>query len=188
MSLDFVEVDEFLSDVESSTTASELHGILAGLVCAGVEEDDIDNWLPVLCLENTYLSEDEYRPFKQDVQAVYVQVTKDLDDYELGFDILLPEESTALVDRVAAMRSWCIGYLKAIVEYGELSPESLSDDCAEFLEDVGQFSNLDLEDDQFDEELEASYMTLHEYLRVGVQLVYESLNVQSTTNEQLGVE
>ena len=188
MSLVIDEVHEFLSDVESSPSASELHGMLAGLVCAGVEEEDIDNWLPLLCLENTYLSEDEYQPFKQDVQAVFVQVAKDLDDYEMGFDILLPEESVGLNDRLTAMRSWCSGYLKALDEYGEISRESLSDDCAEFLDDVKQITELDSEDEPFDEELEASYMTLHEHLRVGVQLVYANLNVESTTNEHLGVE
>lgn len=179
MSLVFEEVEETLSRFHLSTTASELHGMLTGLICAGVEADDIENWLPVLCLEDRYLPEDEYRPFEQDIRDAYLQVRKDLESFGVEFSVLLPEDGYSLLDRVSAMTSWCTGYLKAIVEYGEISVDQLPDDCAEFLDDVTQMSDIELEEDPSEEELEASYMTLEEHLRVGVQLVYEQLNMEA---------
>ncbi len=179
MSLAINEVEEILGRFQLTTTASELHGMLAGLICAGVEEDDIDNWLPVLCFEDRYVSEDEYRMFERDIRGFYREVLKQLDEFGVEFNILLPEDGQSSTDRIVAMTSWCAGYLKALIDYGEISFEQLSEDCVEFLDDVRQISELDPEQDPSEEEMESSFMILDEHLRVGVQLIDEQLNIHS---------
>ncbi len=184
MSIVFEEIDEHLSRVGTSTNPSELHGMIAGLICAGVEEDDIDNWLPVLCFEDRYVAEDEYRIFEQDVRGLYREVLTQLDEFGVEFNILLPEEGRSSTDRIVAMTSWCTGYLKALIDYGEISFEQLSEDCVEFLDDVRQISELDPEQDPTEEEMESSFMILDEHLRVGVQLIDEQLNMHSISSRR----
>ena len=179
MDMVFEVVDENLNRIGTTTNASELHGMLAGLVCAGVDEDDIDNWLPVLCFEDRFVTEDEYRMFEHDVRGFYREVLKQLDEFGVEFNILLPEERNSSTDRIVAMTSWCTGYLKALIDYGEISVEQLSEECVEFLDDVRQISELDPEQEPTQEEMESSFMILDEHLRVGVQLIDEQLNMHS---------
>lgn len=158
--------------------------MIAGLICAGVGEEDIDNWLPVLCFEDRYVSEDEYRMFEQEIRGYYREVLTQLDEFGVDFDILLPEEGHSSTDRIVAMTSWCVGYLKALIDYGEIPFEQLSEDCVEFLDDVRQISELDPEQDPTEEEMESSFMILHEHLRIGVQLIDEQLNMHTISSRR----
>ena len=186
MNLVFTEVEEVLVRHRTQVTASEFHGMLSGLICAGVGEDDIENWLPILCFENQYLSDDEYKPFEDNVRSAYLEILKGLESFGVGFNLLLPEDADSLTTRVGAMTTWCRGYLKAMIGYCEISIEQLPEDCIEFLDDVQQISELEHEQDPDDEELEASFMTLGEHLRVGVQLVYEQMNLNQSSDSEVG--
>ena len=138
----FEVVDENLNRIGTTTNASELHGMLAGLVCAGVDEDDIDNWLPVLCFEDRYVTEDEYRMFEHDVRGFYREVLKQLDEFGVEFNILLPEERNSSTDRIVAMTSWCTGYLKALIDYEKFQSSSCPRNASNSSTTSGRFRSL----------------------------------------------
>ncbi|MDE0309136.1 MAG: YecA family protein [Acidiferrobacterales bacterium] len=186
MILTIVEVEEFLEGFQMNTTASGLHGMIAGLTCAGVGENDIDNWLPVLCFESQYVSEDEYRMLEQDVRGLYREVLAQLDEFGVEFSILLPHEGCSPTDRIVALTSWCTEYLRALMDYGEISLGQLSEDGMDFISDVQEMTELDPESDPTDEDFESSFMILDEHLRIGVQLIYEQLNMHSLSGQSTG--
>ena len=175
MKLMFDEVEKALKLHSWSIDAAEFHGMLSGLICAGVEDDDIDNWLPVLIGER-YLTEEEYKPIEFDVLDAYFEVRSNLDTDGFEFQVLLPDESQSLERRVRSMSSWCKGFLLTLIEYGETEVDELSEDCSEFVLDLQQIADLEIDEDEPEDELDIAYLTIEEHLRVGVQLIYEYIN------------
>ncbi len=175
MELEFREVEQTLRQHELNIDAAYFHGMLSGLICAGIGDDDVDDWLPALFSER-FLAEPDYKQLSDNVLSAFYAVQTELDQDGFGFRILLPDDACALDHRVFMMGSWCRGYLVALIDYGETSVESLSDDCAEFVSDVEQIVELEIDEDEPDDNLDESFVLLEEHLRVGVQLIYEHLN------------
>ena len=175
MKLMFDEVEKALKLHSWPIDAAKFHGMLSGLICAGIEEDDIDNWLPVLIGER-YLTEEEYKPIEFYVLEAYFEVRSNLDADGFEFQILLPDVSQSLERRVRSMSSWCKGFLLTLIEYGETEVNDLSEDCSEFVFDLQQIVDLEIDEEESEDEQEISYLTIEEHLRVGVQLIYEYIN------------
>lgn len=175
MELEFGEVEQTLKQHDLNIDAAYFHGMLSGLICAGIGDEEIDDWLPALFSER-FLGETDYQQLSDNVLSAFYAVQTELDQDGFGFRVLLPDDACALDHRVGMMGSWCRGYLIALIDYGETAVESLPDDCAEFVNDVEQIVELEIDEDELDDNLDESFVLLEEHLRVGVQLVYEHLN------------
>ncbi len=175
MELHFVQIEQILDQYELEIDAAYFHGMLSGLVCAGIEDDDIDDWLPAL-IRNRFMAQDDYQQFSDTVLGTFQSIKSELNQDGFGFQILLPDDETSLNHRVDMMGSWCRGYLVALIDYAETVLEALPDDCAEFVNDVSDIVELEVEDDEPQDILDESFMMLEEHLRVGVQLIYEHMN------------
>lgn len=175
MELEFAEVEQTLKQHDLNIDAAYFHGMLSGLLCAGIRDDDVDDWLPAL-FSDRFITEADYKRLSDNVLSVFYAVRAELDQDGFGFRILLPDDACALDYRVFMMGSWCRGYLIALIDYGETAVESLSVDCAEFVSDVEQIGEVEIDEDETDDNLDESFVLLEEHLRVGVQLVYEHLN------------
>ncbi len=179
MNLIFAEVDLILKENELAIDPAYFHGMLSGLVCAGIEDEDIDDWLPTL-FSNRFMAQDDYQKFSDDVLGAIQSVRTELNQDGFGFQILLPDDDASLDHRVDMMGSWCRGYLVALVDYAETVIEALPDDCAEFVDDVSGIMNIEIDNDEPEDSLDESFMMLEEHIRVGVQLVYEHMNPLQT--------
>ncbi len=175
MNLIYQEIEQTLKQYELEMDAAYFHGMLSGLVCAGIEESDIDDWLPTL-ISKRFLAQTDYENFSDRVLTAFHVVRDKLNHDGFDYEILLPDYECPLGHRVDSMGSWCRGYLVALLDYAETAVEDLSDDCVEFVEDVEQMVNLEIDDDESADSLDESYVLLEEHLRVGVQLLYEHLN------------
>lgn len=175
MNLIFAEIEQILEDHKLAIDPAYFHGMLAGLICAGVEDDDIDDWLPAL-FSNRFMAQDDYQKFSDNVLGAFHSVQTELNQDGFGFQILLPDDEASLEHRVGMMGSWCRGYLVALVDYAETAIEALPNDCAEFVDDLTGISDIEIDDDEPQDTLDESFMLLEEHIRVGVQLVYEHMN------------
>ena len=176
MKLMFDEVEKALKLHSWSIDAAEFHGMLSGLICAGAEDDEIDNWLPVLIGER-YLTEEEYLPIELDVLDAYFKVRSELDADGFEYQVLLPDESQSIERRAHSMRLWCMGFLLTLIDYGEIEVDELSEDCSNFVFDLQFITNVEVDEDELEDELEdMAYFIIVEYLRVGVQIIYEHIN------------
>ena len=94
----------------------------------------------------------------------------------LAYEPILPDDEEDLQLRVDAYSEWCQGFMFGMALAGFETFDDLPPDVQEFLADLAEISGrtLDLGDDQ--EADESAFMELHEYLKVGVQLVYDELN------------
>jgi uncharacterized protein YgfB (UPF0149 family) len=166
-SLAFNEVAQALAARGSSVHAAEAHGCLCGALCVR-SGFGFGDWLDEI-LPDT-LAPDRDGPLAD----LYEQSAAVLAAPDMEFDPLLPDDDTALDERVDALSAWCQGFLYG---FGSAATNRTtpSGEVAEVLADFAEISrggSVGLDPTEIEED---AYMELVEFLRVGVQLVYDEL-------------
>ncbi|MGH8203890.1 MAG: UPF0149 family protein, partial [Steroidobacteraceae bacterium] len=94
---------------------------------------------------------------------------------EFAFAPLLPPDDAPLAERVAALATWCEGFLYGV---GAGSPDpavAQAGEVGEFLRDLADISRAELEPGRADEAGEADLAELIEFVRAGAQLTFDEL-------------
>lgn len=94
---------------------------------------------------------------------------------ESEFELLLPDENGALEQRVNALADFCRGFLLGLVAGGVTELSALPADAREVVEDFMKIAEAEADGRTSDVE-EKAFTEIAEYVRTGVQLVYESLH------------
>ncbi len=165
---DYDELDTLLRAAGASASPSEAHGVLAGVLCApaGAENTWRELILDGEAAAGALLDER--------LTDLLAQTRAMLTDTEFGFVPLLPGESDSLAQQLEGLTGWCRGFLLGFSAGGNRELRTLSPEAREFLEDVVQMSDAELEAEGTDAEGEARALAeLVEYLRAGVQLLYD---------------
>ncbi|MEM8496959.1 MAG: UPF0149 family protein [Pseudomonadota bacterium] len=183
--LGFEDLQALIDSVEGSVSAAELHGMLTAELCVGMESN-----LSALVASCLKFAGEDLTPTAADeleLRAIAGQTLKGLQDPDMSFQMLLPEEDAALLSRATALGEWCQGFMFGFAVAEKKSGLSLSDqdEIAEILQDFAAISKVDaaldgqkeidtdepiFEDD--DVENEEDLMQLAEYVRVAALNVY----------------
>lgn len=169
----FSDLKEILNSAGMICGAAECHGTVCGALCAGADEDEA--WLTHLLDEATG-GEARVAVGRRALLDLCDQSRSLLQSGTLEFAPLLPDDETGLAERTAALGEWCQGFLYGMGLAGErLQLDALPDEAGEVLRDMGQIAQAGFEGDEDDDADEAAYAEIVEYVRVGVQLIYEEL-------------
>ena len=171
-------MSEFLSHAELAAVlarlrlglgASELHGSLVGYLCARGKAAE-NAWPVALELDG---AEDDFGD--EIFTRLYRTCREQLDDEDLGFEPLLPDDSQPLAERGDALVEWCRGFLGGVGLAGHAGGDALSADANEILGDFGAIagSRFDYDDDDGDE---TALVEVLEFIRVGVLLLHDEMN------------
>jgi len=179
------ELDSTLRRCGSNWDAAQTHGLLTGrLAVAGVPAGP--EWL-LQVLEGT----DEANAARLECQkvldtlyqATYWQLTERLSE----FYPLLPDDNADTEERTRAMAHWCEAFLHGLVSSkheqalkDRLAAEPLSD----IIRDMLQITRAAIDEESDQEDNEAAYVEIVEYIRVAAQLAYEELADIRRTEEQ----
>ncbi len=166
----YSEVAAELTRLQLGIDAGELHGALCGFISGGGRPQSND-WLQRLALEGGV---DGAPAADSALEQLFAASRAQLDDDELGFDLLLPDDERPLAERADALLAWCRGFLGGFgLASGEHPP--LSPDAAEALDDLGRIagSALSYEDPDADEE---SLAEVAEFVRVAALLLHGDCN------------
>ena len=152
--------------------ASEIHGLLCGMLSAGTSQAHVD-WIEGLFGE---LPADDLlvQEMRQMVGQLYQTSRRQLSDEGVEFSLLLPDDDAPLEERARALVNWCEGYLYGL-GMGGVSEQQLAGDAKEALNDISAFTQLDLDNPGGEESDEYAYMELQEFLRVATLLIREEL-------------
>lgn len=164
--------DQALESIGVDIGASEAHGLVCGLISAGATEAHVE-WMEGLFADrpsNDLLVREARQMFGQ----LYLASREKLSDDGLDYTLLLPGEDEGLKIRAKALVNWCEGYLYGLGLAG-ISEQQLAGDAKEALDDIAEFTRMDLEAIDEDEGAETAYMELQEFLRVATLLVWEEL-------------
>lgn len=169
--LDYASVQAILAAEDLKMHASELHGLLSGLICAGFTRENND----YLVLVNDLLNNSEGVPnnVKSLIKLTFAQLWTDILDENYQFQLLLPDDDEAIVERGNAIGAWVQGFN---LGFGleQKNNAVLSEDVKEVLKDFVEIANLSDEMDD-DENTEQAYFEIVEYVRISALLCFSEL-------------
>ncbi len=165
----FNDLQRALVQSRALTDAAEAHGTLVGSLCAS--SCSLTDWLAEILPEGRADSS-----AADSLRAVFESTSDALGDGEFAFAPLLPGDDAPIGDRATALGEWCQGFLYGLGT-GFAVPEAsnLPGEAAEVLRDMTEITHVDVDPDDDPESNEAAYAELVEFVRAGVQLLYDHL-------------
>ena len=170
LSVSFPELEDTLAEAGSPTEAAEAHGTLCGALCAQAPLR-FEAWLEELLEDGEGQSEQT----RDVLLTVFRQTSEHLSGNGMQFAPLLPDDDEPLVGRTSALAHWCEGFLYGLGAGGLTSLDALPGEVGEVVRDFSEISRAGGGDGEATETDEQAYAELVEYIRVGVQLVYDEL-------------
>jgi uncharacterized protein len=166
---DYGHIQRLLSAERSLADASEAHGTLAGGLCAtsGYAYED---WLREILPDGLAASSAAYQ-----LRELYTATAVALLQRDCEFQLLLPEDAQPIDARTAALAQWCQGFLYGLGAGTIRDPRGLPGDAGESVRDMVEISRAGVDAEQGEESNENAYAELVEFVRVGVQLLFEEL-------------
>ena len=169
---------EQLSILALPISASMLHGILCGYLCAGALHE-AETYLRALTSAHRG---EPARVATQALFGLYSVSQQQIDEDNFSFQLLLPEDDEPLDVRAKAFGEWCEGFTKTLTGLGIAHEQLEEEECQESLVHLLEFSELDYTALQVQEEDERALMEVSEYARMAVLRLYWDLKV----NQQAG--
>ena len=150
--------------------AAETHGLLCGMVSTPGEPDRA-RWIAHV-LDGTHLRGEEAKQCLAVMTTLFDETRQALEDPELRFQPLLPDDEAPIEERAVALGDWCQGYLAGLGLGGLSKEKALPKEITEVLRDFGEIAQVEPAAVAGDDN-EAAYAELHEYVRVGALLILE---------------
>ena len=159
---------------------SEFHGAITGFLAGGMPVTS-QNWLGAL--SDYYHQGMEFpAPVKDILKMMFKVIWQGLNDDNLAFELLLPVDEAPLTDRSTALGGWTQGFLLGIGTNIDTSKNALkdaSDDVNEVVQDFAQICKM-AEDIEENEENEAAYFEIYEYVRISAVMCFSELGFDET--------
>ncbi|HKE45371.1 MAG TPA: UPF0149 family protein [Steroidobacteraceae bacterium] len=168
-SVSFPDLEDTLAEIGSLAEAAEAHGSLCGALCAE-PRFSLDSWLDELLQDPAQVS-----GWRGVFESVYSDTRQALGGESMQFEPLLPDDDQPLTGRTLALAAWCQGFLYGLGTSGLHSVDDLPGDVAEVIQDLTEISHASFGNDQATDTDEQAYAELVEFVRVGVQLIYDEL-------------
>lgn len=110
------------------------------------------------------------------LEGLFELILRDLESPDPVFNLLLPDDAADNRDIAENLAGWCQGFLQGIYNDGTSAIEQSSDAARELMDDIMNIGNMDVTSIENDDRAaERSLMEIEEFLRVGIQLVYDEL-------------
>lgn len=154
---------------------AEIHGEFCGLACV-MGEDAVTAWA------GATLSDAQSRPADvvETLEQLAATAWAALDSGDLSFDLLLPPDDELLERRAEYLGTWCQGFMHGLGAArgdGKDNPVVQHEIIGDIIGDFSEITRAGCAADEPEEESEAAFVELVEYVRVSVQLIFEELHM-----------
>lgn len=167
MTPDFEKVTTLLSNNHIYNSASELHGIICGYLCAGGARDEY------ILIWHLLGQEGKANKTMTDlIERMSQQIYEQLDSPDFAFRMLLPNDDEELGIRIRALGNWCEGFISGFGGAYAKGDTSLRDETREVLHDFTAIADIDERSEDGTEKDENDFMEIVEYVRVAVCTVF----------------
>ncbi len=171
--MDFDRISEVITPFPELESPSFIHGMLAGLMCAG-ENIQEATWIKQLIEEAQIKSVKE--SFLKVLHELFLETDAGLNGSGFELELCLPDDSEKLSFRATMLGSWAEGFLYGVGLIGKTS-KKMERDVTEFFIDMGDISGIIIDDlTESKESDEADFMEIVEFVRMGVLMANEFLN------------
>jgi uncharacterized protein YgfB (UPF0149 family) len=168
----FPEVARVLQTLQSSVAAAESHGCLCGALWT-TQQYALESWLDELVPEAD--ADSDPGDDRATLRLLFADTLRSLRGEEMEFQLLLPDDDAALLERALALSQWCQGFLYGFGTGQAVPRDELTGEVEEVLRDLTHISQASVETGADAEEEEQAYAEIVEYVRAGVQLIHDEL-------------
>jgi hypothetical protein len=166
---DYAEIERSLIASHALSEPAEAHGTLAGALCA-LGPYRLEDWLAEILPEGAGAG-----PTDPALATLYAATVSALRSQQMDFDLLIPSDDQPIEERTRALTGWCTGFLYGLGANGAADPQRLPGDLGEILRDMTEITRADVDASDSLEANESALAELVEFVRVGVQLVFDEL-------------
>lgn len=175
------DLSQSLRAVDSDTTASEAHGVISGVLCVSSDDQSSSKWVPLLLSDAAQMEAEAVKKLSLLLLYLHQNTRTDLKANDFKFDLVMPDDNFPVATRIEALADWCRGFLLGLSVHGidnQAGNSSLAEQQKEFIEDLIEISNV--QTGQESENTADGYLLeLHEFVRVGVQAVFDENQLNS---------
>jgi uncharacterized protein len=165
---DYAEIQRSLAHSHALADPAEAHGQLAGALCALVPYG-IDDWLAEILPEESLGQGTDPA-----LQTLFNATVSALGGGDMDFDLLIPDDDQPIEERTRALTLWCTGFLYGLGT-SAADPHQLPGELGEIVRDLVEITRADIDATDSREANESALAELVEFVRVGVQLVFDEL-------------
>ena len=166
------EIDSAISQAGLELSASEVHGVICGAICNQMKTGTAPD-MGRLITTGSDLSGGSLERLQNTLEILLRGTVQDLHRKEGDFNLLLPDDAVGLPLRLQSLADWCRGFLLGLLDGQQLAIDEFSADAAEIARDMLSVSEVEADGDDNDSEWDLN--EVEEYVRVGVQLIFEEL-------------
>jgi hypothetical protein len=165
----YVELERILSAARALTGLAEAHGTLAGALCAAPAYA-LDDWLGEILPEGHADA-----ATREHCRTLFESTEGELSGAEMAFTVLLPDDAVPIDERARALGAWCQGFLYGLGTSAIEDVTRLPGEVGEIVRDFVELTRIGIDAGESAETNEEAYAELVEFVRVGVQLLFEEL-------------
>lgn len=185
----FEYLNHLLVPVGALNSPAELHGLLCGKLSGGMRLPT-DKWLiqaleflDVITTEEHGVEGDPEGKVQTEISRLYPVTLAQLEDQAYSFRLLLPDDDADLQDRTSALAQWCHGFLSGFGSAGVKPQAQFSEDSADALRDMAAIVSIGDGADEDEQESEANFFEIVEYVRLAVLTLYTEFGVEKGTQQ-----
>jgi uncharacterized protein len=166
---EYEQIQQALVQAHSLTDAAEAHGTLTGCLCSTVAYR-FEDWMLEI------LPEGAASPtVTQLLLDLFRSTSTALGEAQMQFAPLLPEDAQSIDARAAALGAWCQGFLYGLGTSALTDATALPGDVGEVVRDLTEITHVAADSTESVESNEGAYAELVEFVRAGVQLLFDEL-------------
>ena len=166
----YAQIQRLMSECRAVTEAAEAHGSLTGALCAS-DSYGMEDWLAEILPEGARPQEAAIAGLRK----LYEATRAALLGTQMQFELLIPDDEEPIEQRAEALTLWCNGFVYGLGSGGAPDPERLPGDASEIVRDLAQITRAGVDERESAETNETALADLVEFVRVGVQVVFEEL-------------
>ena len=165
-------IDDWLVDQDSDMRASEIQGLLAGLMAANAQVRP-DEFVARLA-EYADIQPSSFAQVSDSLEFLFGRLHESWSGIGLDFELLLPDDDELIEERAEALGAWCGSFLAGLGLSGEISKNrDLSEDVRQALEDLSEIARIEAGGQ--DETLEKALVDVSEHVRLAALLIATEL-------------
>jgi uncharacterized protein YgfB (UPF0149 family) len=175
----YSQLETVLAETGLEISPSEVHGTIVGAMAnhmkSGHAPDLIKHIEP-----QSESGDSRFESLQDLLNDLYRDVSEQLLEAKESFDLLLPDEDESLDVRVEGLATWSKGYLLGLLYNDAFSIDQLPENGSEIARDLIQIAEAAVGSGTEHEE-DWALAELHEYVKVGSQLIFEFIYSERAT-------
>lgn len=162
-------------------TPSELHGTIVGAMANHMKSGNTPDLLKLI-EPSADANDGRFTQLTAMLYDIYRETSELLIETKDGFDLILPDEDESIDVRVEGIATWCKGYVLGLLYNNAFSIDQLPESGAEIVRDLMEIAEAAAGAGEENDE-DWALAELHEYIKVGSQLVFEFIYAESSAKQ-----